>query len=353
MPLRPFRILSLDGGGIHGLIALEILAYLETTLQMPCHRMFDLIAGVSTGGLIALGLTMPLTPEPVTHSARAIADLYLRLCPLIFKPRAPLPWMQYLPMGRWLNPLFSSRYDSQAAYSVYTSIFQKSLLSQAVCPVLIPVYDIAHTQTQAPQVRFFSSLTKDRVRHSPMYIVHDTWMADVAASTCAAPTYFAPQSIHHVDGKGRVLPSMHRFVDGGVAINNPALAAVIHARTLYPARPISILSLGLSSENWPNYRALQGRKNPGYLDWGSHLSELMIHPPMSCHEVLLKVMANQAHTHIRYRRMVPQASTGLDAFDDISPAHIARIQDHAQKMIHQNKQELDRFADSVLTGQSF
>ena len=77
METRTYRILSLDGGGIRGVFPAAFLARLEEHLQQPIGRYFDLIAGTSTGGIIAIGLGLGL-------SAGDIMKLYVEQGPAIF-----------------------------------------------------------------------------------------------------------------------------------------------------------------------------------------------------------------------------------------------------------------------------
>jgi patatin-like phospholipase/acyl hydrolase len=76
---RPFRILSIDGGGVRGIIPARFLQALEEMSQQPIHALFDLIVGTSTGGLIALGLTcLNQQRQGPQYGAKDIVDFYLK-----------------------------------------------------------------------------------------------------------------------------------------------------------------------------------------------------------------------------------------------------------------------------------
>ena len=77
MAERCYRVLALDGGGIRGLIPAEVLKEIETHMARPISEMFDLIAGTSTGGILALGLTKPGQPGKPQFTASDMCDLYL------------------------------------------------------------------------------------------------------------------------------------------------------------------------------------------------------------------------------------------------------------------------------------
>jgi patatin-like phospholipase/acyl hydrolase len=81
------RILSIDGGGVRGIIPARLLQALEERTQKPVHQLFDLIVGTSTGGLIALALSCPTTENKPRYSAKNVVDFYLKQSPLIF-PRS-------------------------------------------------------------------------------------------------------------------------------------------------------------------------------------------------------------------------------------------------------------------------
>ncbi|HEY9712131.1 MAG TPA: patatin-like phospholipase family protein, partial [Chroococcales cyanobacterium] len=91
---KTWRILSIDGGGIRGLIPATILAQIEELTGKRIHELFDLIAGTSTGAIISLGLTKPDPSGQAEFTARSLRDLYERDAPQIF--RNPASWWENL-----------------------------------------------------------------------------------------------------------------------------------------------------------------------------------------------------------------------------------------------------------------
>ncbi len=83
---RPRAILSVDGGGVRGLIPARVLAHLERLLDAPCAQSFDLIAGTSTGAIVALGLSVPRTCSGAErgYTARELESVYLDNAATIF-----------------------------------------------------------------------------------------------------------------------------------------------------------------------------------------------------------------------------------------------------------------------------
>ena len=74
---RQLRILSIDGGGIRGIIPAKVLAKIEEITKQPLASLFDVVAGTSTGGILALGLTCPGPDGAPRHAATDLVDLYL------------------------------------------------------------------------------------------------------------------------------------------------------------------------------------------------------------------------------------------------------------------------------------
>jgi len=203
-------VLSIDGGGIRGIIPGTILAYLESKLQEldgPNARLadyFDIIAGTSTGGLVT---TMLATPNKDNHrplyAAQDINKFYLKQCPFIF----PQNQINKSPTG--------PKYDGVYLKSVVQEILGDISIDQTLTDVVIPTFDI---KTLEPII--FS--TDDGKNH----ISKNALLSDICISTSAAPTYFPAHYFETKDKDGNTRP--FNLIDGGVAANNPTLLAMTH-----------------------------------------------------------------------------------------------------------------------------
>jgi len=189
---RTYRILSIDGGGIRGLIPALLLAELEKQARRPIAELFDLIVGTSTGGIIALGLTAPGPDGYPRNTAQDLADLYLQQRSRIFH------------RGLWdeiRNPggLADERYDSSGIEEVLREHFLETRLRDALTEVMVTAYDL-----EKRDPFFFRSR---RAREDSRYD-YPMWLA--ARATSAATTHFEPVLIHW--------PELDRdvVVDGGV-----------------------------------------------------------------------------------------------------------------------------------------
>lgn len=225
-------ILSIDGGGIRGLIPATVLCALEARLkakgkQLPLHRYFNLIAGTSTGAILAAGLTCPKSgrkKDPVAN-AKQLVDLYKEQGGEIFDTS----FFRKLSNG---YGLLGEQYDAKPLEAILVKLLgEDTLISAALTYVLIPAYDIHERQA------VFMSNTD--AKHASIRF----WQA--ARGSSAAPTYFEPALVEDlrdkVDGVFKSMP----LIDGGVFANDPALAAYVEGRKLgWNEDEIVILSLG-------------------------------------------------------------------------------------------------------------
>jgi uncharacterized protein len=209
---RKFQILSLDGGGIKGLFSAAVLAAIEEDLNVNVTDHFDLIAGTSTGGLIAIGLGLGLRP-------REIVEFYLQEGPAIF-PKRPL-WKS---MQHWLYRKFPSAPLERAL----KRCFKDKRFGDSKKRLVIPSYNLG-----ADDIYVFRTAHHERLRRD--YKV-PAWK--VAMATSAAPTFLP--AVRTVDNT--------RLVDGGVWANNPTIVALVEAFGVLniPLEQTAILSIGTS-----------------------------------------------------------------------------------------------------------
>ncbi len=226
-PSRPgFRILAIDGGGIRGLIPAIVLAELERRLQerdpgATLASSFDLIAGTSTGGLIALGLTTPGPDGGPAFDPAAMIELYSGPEAQEIFARPPL---ERLPGIGHVSDLLDPRYDLEGLERVLERRLGDRTVSEALTGVLVPSYDM-HDRTP----RFFKPWNEEARRMRAV---------DAGLATSAAPTYFPALRLGE-----------EALVDGGVFINNPTIAATIEALKRTEGEPLSpedllVVSLG-------------------------------------------------------------------------------------------------------------
>ena len=215
-----FKILSIDGGGIKGIFPAQVLAYLEDNCLggQPIGDYFDLIAGTSTGGIIALGLGAGLT-------ARWLLDLYVNEGHRVFPPE------QRASSQRLLSRLSRNRYDRAALDELLLQALGTRTLRESRYRLLIPATEAKHGD---PAVY--------KTPHHPGYFLDgDKPMAEVAAATSAAPTYLEP-----------VVQDGYILLDGGIWANNPTMMGLVEALTCFTVQreQIAILSIGCGQDGF-------------------------------------------------------------------------------------------------------
>ncbi|XP_030444508.2 patatin-like protein 1 [Syzygium oleosum] len=208
-------ILSIDGGGVRGIIPGVILDYLEAQLQeldgegARLADYFDVIAGTSTGALIAAMLAAPNADKRPLFAAKEIVPFYLKHCPKIFPQGCGS-------LGSVLNTmksLWGPKYDGVYLHKLIRRFLGSKRLHETLTSLVIPTFDIKQLQPV-----LFSSYEVSK--NSCL----DAQVADICIGTSAAPTYF-PAHYFKTEGEdGRA----HEFnlIDGGMVANNPTLIAI-------------------------------------------------------------------------------------------------------------------------------
>lgn len=193
----PLNILSIDGGGIRGVYSAYLLQRIHEEYGVDFAERFDLIAGTSTGSIIAAGLA---TGIPIAD----IVGLYENHGDTIFYR----PWWS----TDWLHSaqkLFSSSYDNATLKSILDEKFTCKRLSDARTGLVIPATNIGDGVVHVQKSSYDSSFVRDPT----------TKIADAVLASCSAPTYFNPHKI-----------GPYMLADGGLWANNPTLVAIIDAK---------------------------------------------------------------------------------------------------------------------------
>lgn len=214
------RILTIDGGGIRGTFPAAFLANLEKDLEHPIGRYFDLIAGTSTGGIIAIGLALGM-------SAGDLLNLYETKGPAIFgQTKTGLPgWLvEKWRFGKWL--FWGPKYCAAPLREALVEVLGERRLGEARTRLLIPAW---HPKIQ--DVYIF------KTAHHPRFQTDYKELAiNAAMATAAAPGFF----------KQYITANDVGLVDGGLWANNPVGIAIVEAIGIlkWPAEDLKVLSVG-------------------------------------------------------------------------------------------------------------
>ena len=284
------RILSIDGGGIKGTCPAAFLAVMEEKLPNPIGSYFDLIAGTSTGGILAIGLGLGL-------SAKELHGLYVKRGPEIFgesENRAKvLSWM--LRCFRSARSFVGAKHDEAALKRILGQTLQGKRIGDAKTRLLIPAWDADLRSCYIYKTAHHERLTTDYKRLA----------SDAAMATAAAPTYFRRHKTSDSIG----------LLDGGVWGNNPTGTAAIEAITLldWPRDSLRILSLGCMDEVY------MLSENPGKLSLGlgkAGFLNLFMDGQSSNSMGAAKLITGHPHEGNRIFRYSPSAPAGFFKLDD-------------------------------------
>ncbi len=339
-------ILSIDGGGIRGIIPALVLVELEKRLakkgiSKPLHQLFDLIAGTSTGGIIASGLAAP-HPKDNTKAAATpaeLVDLYANRGDEIFDKSI------FAKLKKGFGDFFSDprslwqeKYDHQALVAILIDKLGNAKLSEGLTRIVMTAYDIENRGA------VFMSNTKDSTGKKS----DDFHFWQAARATSAAPVYFEPARVENLsekDPKKRMLS----LVDGGVFANDPSMAAYVEGMKMkWTASDIHVLSIGTGQTERPI--PFSEAKNWGALGWlspsnGTPIISVFMHGQASTASYQAEKILNEDQQ--RYFRINGKLSQGNDELDDASPANIAKLKLDAQDIIKENSKTLDAFVKAL------
>ncbi|XP_047306215.1 patatin-like protein 2 [Impatiens glandulifera] len=265
-------VLSIDGGGIRGIIPGTILKFLESELQKldgehaRLADYFDVIAGTSTGGLVTAMLTAPDENNRPLFAAKDINNFYLEHSPKIFpQDRSYFPGLKKL-MKAFSGP----KYNGEYLHSIIREKLGSTRLHQTLTNVAIPAFDIKELQ---PTI--FSTY---EVKHTPGM---NALLSDICISTSAAPTYLPTYHFQNKDHSGKVRD--FNLTDGGVAANNPTLVAIgeLTKQIMKGSTDFStirqmdysrllVISLGTGSAKYEGKYNAKDAAKWGALNWISH-----------------------------------------------------------------------------------
>lgn len=331
---RKVRILSIDGGGIRGIIPATILAYLEDRLKKesanPEARLsdyFDFFAGTSTGGILVCAY---LSPQKL--SAQQALDLYLNHGQQIFNR----------PLKRKIRSLFGLADEKYSAKALEKILRDKlgamTKLSEFAKPCLITAYNITDRKAV-----FFTSKEARRSASKD----YKAWQ--VARATSAAPTYFEPAMVKTESN------FLQPLVDGGVFANNPTMCAFIEARktafshlmgnTMQPEDAM-VVSIGTGSTEKP-YQYEDMRKK-GAIGWLRPIIDiLMASNAETVHYQLKKLFQNDQQLS-NYYRLEPGIHHAHSAIDNVKGENLAALHQAGLHFIDQNEEELNEIVRKLI-----
>ncbi len=303
-PSNHFQILALDGGGAKALFTAHVLARLERDLGVNIKDSFDLIAGTSAGGIVALGLGAGLVPSEIVGH-------YEELVETVFPATRRRLW-------RRLCQLTAPIYDADALRPALTKVLGERLLGDSTKRLVIPAWDVQRGAVHIFKTPHHARLVRD-------------WripMVDIAMATSAAPLYFPAA---RVDG--------HRLIDGGVWANNPSVVAISEAVSMLnvPLNSIRVLNVGTMD---PLTNHPKRRDRGGLLQWAKPITPLILSAGSRGGQGIAEHLIGKS-AYTRFDALVPGGLYALDSADpndiaglaasvsrELSPVYTERFADH-------------------------
>jgi patatin-like phospholipase/acyl hydrolase len=302
-----FRILSIDGGGIRGILPGQIIVALEEKIQKrtgnPDARIadyFDLIAGTSTGGILSCVYTCPDENRRPKFEAKDAVELYLKYGTAIFSASTSRKLSS-------LTGLLRAKYQPTVLENILKEKLGDTKLSDSLSNLIIPAFTL-----DDGDAKFFTS--SDAKTNNKDY-----YMWEVARSTSAAPTYFPAAQT------GNLREAMKGFIDGGVFANNPTMCALVeaykvdvdlHRKYQVQARGLddlpgnsvleNIFVFSLGTSNHESTYPYEDYQDKGVLGWIKPLIEIMM-------SGVSETVAYQVEQLFRLLR-IQQAEAMLDRF---------------------------------------
>jgi patatin-like phospholipase/acyl hydrolase len=286
------KVLSIDGGGIRGLIPALVLAEIERRTSRRIADLVDMIAGTSTGGILACALGKP-DPLPASE----IASLYVEEGPKIFD-RSLLK--QITSLGGYLD----ERYSDKGLVRALERYLGTTSMRDATLTLVLTAYD-----TEARAIH----LLRSEGEHS------GASMVDAAHATSAAPTYFEPVRL-----EGATL------IDGGVFATNPSLVAYAEVR----GKLDLLLSLGTGEHTRP--LPYEKVKDWGQLEWARPVIDVVFDGGQDAVDLQLRALAPDG-----YVRLQTQLEKASDDLDDASPDNLQRLREEAEALIRRETAVID------------
>lgn len=324
---RPLRVLTIDGGGVRGIIPALVLQEIENLTNTPIADLFDLIVGTSTGGILTLGLTTPnktnagfITTIP-KYRAADLVEFYQDKSKIIFgNPRT---------MGGYR----CSKYDAKEIESVLQTTFGDTTIGQSLCEII--------TTSYCTELRRLVLFKSRKAIEKPHRNVH-SWKA--ARATSAAPTYFPPYRLEIIP-KTEAKTSFS-LIDGGIIVNNPLMIGLKEAGEKYGARDIFVVSLGTG--HFRKDIPYDSIKDAGYIGWGSVIIELLMSGASEITDTFATSLFNNfgnrnVHNYHRFQIDIDKEYAAMDDYNLINPLHKITM-----AKIKQRQSEIDQIAEALL-----
>lgn len=335
------KILSIDGGGIRGIIPALVLNYIEERTKKRIATMFDLIAGTSTGGILTLGLTKRNSDSSINnepeYTSGELVNFYHKYGKKIFIENLPTR----------IDDFIRPKLNPEGRQEVLEELLGEAKVEEALKEILITSYDV--------ELRIPVFFTSNRQAEKPdnlesRKICRGFKMVEAAMATSAAPTFFPPYKLDTVHNTAE---GYYALVDGGIFANNPSSLAMMEAMISHKRNTgkelqrtdILVVSLGTGSLT-KRYKYSEV-KDWGQLQWALPLLNIVLDGQSEAVAYQLnQVMVTEGENRNYFRFQVPLTSdNNHDQMDNASPENIDYLEKLAKKLIDQRRESLDELCE--------
>lgn len=341
-----YKILAIDGGGIRGIIPAMILAEIEKRTQKPIFSMFDLIAGTSAGGILALGLTKPRLSEPsdstpqAQYSAEDMLNLYVEYGAEIFYE----PFFEQI-LGPLEDIFIQPKYSSEGREEILRKYFGNTPLEKNLKEVFVTSYDIEY---RIPI--FFTNKIDKQQSESKKFrkLCVGFTLTDAAMATSATPTYFPPYRVatsHNPSG-------CYTLVDGGLIANNPANLAIVEAKLSQPEKKPAlhtedVLVVSLGTGSLTSIYTYDDVKNWGLLQWARPLLNIVFDGGSEVVAGELERLNEHSDKETKglYYRFQTFLTGDVEEIDNVKSENIRQLQTLAHRLITEKSQQIDELCN--------
>ncbi len=338
---RKIRVLSIDGGGIRGVLPATILWYVESQIQQltgsPAARLsdyFDLVAGTSTGGILTCLYLAPdlKKPDRARNSARQVLDLYMRDGGSVF-------CQSFSRKVKSMDGLLGKKYDSTKLERYLCRAIGPSVrMSQLVRPCLIPAYELHQRQPM-----FFKSHAA-REKTSP-----DFFAWQVAQASASAPTYFEPAVLQASD---REL----LLADGGLFARNPSFQAYLEAirccqlqegAAVRPPNTDDVLLVSVGTGGVKKEPTFGDLRKRGAVAWVKPLLQIMMSTGADLiDQQMAQLFAASSGSYYRLEPCIHEADV---AIDNACEENLLALYQAGLHYISTHQEQLDALAEELIS----
>ena len=342
------HVLAIDGGGVRGIVAAVMIDALEAERRAigatrPLGDCFDLIAGTSTGAIIAGALAAPNPQgDGPLRTPTELRDLYRRQASRIF----PRRFFCRIPVIGRLRQFFGPLFSNEPLDRILNDEFGALTFSGLRRNLYVATYGI--DPRGAAIFRGGPDYAANLLQHEPdpdlSPFSQNVSVAEAVSGSTAAPTFFPPRIVRDPDSG-----IDHTVIDGGVFLNDPSLAAYTDARSLYPDDDIHVVSFGTGRivEAYP----FSAARSWGFLEWLSPVGRFRTPLISAITDGQARAVHKQMKSLLgdRYHRFDYDLESGYGSpsLDDASRRNLKRLEQGAVKMADEFRPALRALAEKL------